>query len=98
MTLPRPKECFTGDEARARGNWAEAREAYESVLRDQEIPEALEGLGMAAWWLDIADLVFDCRQRAYRLYLARDDRASAARIAVWLAWDSWAFRGESAVA
>jgi ATP/maltotriose-dependent transcriptional regulator MalT len=32
------------------------------------------------------------------LYLARGDRTDAARIAVWLAWDAWAFRGESAVA
>jgi LuxR family transcriptional regulator, maltose regulon positive regulatory protein len=53
---------------------------------------------MASWWLDLADLVFDSRERAYRLYVARDDRAAAARIAVWLAWDYWAFRGESAVA
>ena len=58
----------------------------------------LEGLGTAAWWLDLADLVFDSRERAYRLYLARGERAAAARVAVWLAWDSWAFRGENAVA
>ena len=98
MTFSRPKECFAGDEAQARGAWAEARTAYEAVLRDQEMPEALEGLGIAAWWLDLADLVFDSRERAYRLYLAREDRAQAARVAVWLAWDSWAFRGEGAVA
>ena len=48
--------------------------------------------------LTCADLVFECREGAYRLYLAREDRAAAARVAVWLAWDSWAFRGESAVA
>jgi DNA-binding CsgD family transcriptional regulator len=98
MIFSRPKECIDGDEAHARGAWTEAREAYEAVLREQEIPEALEGLGIAAWWLDIADIVFDSRERAYRLYLARGDRAAAARIAVWLAWDSWAFRGESVVA
>jgi LuxR family maltose regulon positive regulatory protein len=98
MIFLRPKECFAGDDAQARGAWAEAHAAYEAVLRDHEIPEALEGLGNAAWWLDMADLVFDCRERAYRLYVAREDRAAAARVAVWLAWDSWAFRGESAVA
>ena len=27
-----------------------------------------------------------------------DDRRRAARVAVWLAWDCWAFRGENAVA
>jgi len=62
------------------------------------MPEALEGLGIAAWWLDQADTVFDAREHAYRLYLAREDRASAARMAVWLGWDAWAFRGENAVA
>ena len=98
MIFPRPTECFAGDEAIARGAWVEARAAYEAALRDREIPEALEGLGIAAWWLDMADLVFECREAAYRLYLVREDRAAAARVAVWLAWDSWAFRGEGAVA
>ena len=98
MTLPRPPECLSGDQALARGAWAEARGAFEAVLQIREIPEALEGLGTAAWWLDLADLVFDSRERAYRLYLAGGDRAGAARVGVWLAWDYWAFRGESAVA
>ena len=73
--------------------WAEARGAFEAALRICEIPEALKGLGTAAWWLDLADLVFDSRERAYRLYLALGDRAGAARVGVWLAWDYWAFRG-----
>lgn len=94
----RPPECLAGDDALARGAWAEAREAFETALGDRELPEALEGLGKAAWWLDLSDLVFDSRERAYRLYLARGDPAQAARVAVWLAWDYWAFRGESAVA
>jgi len=100
LTVPssRPIECDAGDEALARGAWVEAREAFEEALRSDEVPEALEGLGLAAWWLDLAELVFDARERAYRSYLTRDDRAAAARVAVWLAWDYWAFRGESAVA
>lgn len=98
MTPPVPPECLAGNEALARGAWEEARRSFEAVLRVREFPEALEGLGMAAWWLDLADLVFDARERAYRLYVARDDRAPAARLAVWLAWDYSAFRGENAVA
>lgn len=98
MVIPRPSECLTADEALVRGAWVEARAAFEEALRIREFPEALEGLGTAAWWLDLADLVFDSRERAYRLYLARGDRAAAARVAVWLAWDSWAFRGENVVA
>src|ERR1700685_4161098 len=98
MPSPRPPECVEGDQALARGAWAEAREAYETALHSCELPEAFEGLGQAAWWLDLADLVFDVRRRAYRLYLARGDTRAAARVAVWLAWDHWVFRGESAVA
>lgn len=98
MTSPRPVESLSGDDALARGAWDEARVAFEAALRISEDPESLEGLGLAAWWLDLVDVVFDARERAYRVYLARDDRRAAARVAVWLAWDCWAFRGENAVA
>src|SRR5258707_873022 len=98
MSLTKRSASRAGDEALARGAWADARSAFEAALAAEETPEALEGLGTAAWWLDLADIVFDSRERAYRLYLARDARADAARVAVWLAWDCWAFRGEDAVA
>ncbi len=88
----------TGREALERGAWTEAREAFERSVAEQESPEALEGLGVAAWWLDLADLVFDVRERAYRLYRERNDAVGAARVAVWMGWDYWAFRGEDAVA
>ena len=85
----------TGLEA---GAWQEAQRAFERSLRAEETPEALEGLGLAAWWLDNADLVFDARERAFRGYRGRGDHVSAARVAVWIAWDSAAFRGEEGVA
>jgi DNA-binding CsgD family transcriptional regulator len=94
----RPDDCRPGDEALRRGAWPEAREAFEAALVNRESPEALEGLGTAAWWLDLGDVVFDVRERAYRLFLAANDPEGAARVGVWLAWDHWAFRGESAVA
>src|SRR5579864_5695458 len=87
----------TGHEALARGAWTEARKAFEAALASNESAGTLEGLALAGWWLDEADLVFDSRERAYKLYLDADDRRSAARIAVWIAWDCWAFRGETAV-
>ncbi len=98
MPEPRPADCRLGDEALARGAWGDARAAFERALAARESPEALEGLGLAGWWLDLADVVFDSRERAYRLYGDRGDRTAAARVAVWLAWDAWAFRGEHAVA
>jgi LuxR family maltose regulon positive regulatory protein len=87
-----------GRDALERGAWTEAREAFERSVAEQESPEALEGLGVAAWWLDLADVVFDVRERAYRLYQDRKDAVSAARVAIWMGWDYWAFRGEDAVA
>jgi ATP/maltotriose-dependent transcriptional regulator MalT len=80
------------------GAWQEAQRAFERSLRVEETPEAFEGLGLAAWWLDNADLVFDARERAFRGYRSRGDHVSAARMAVWIAWDSAAFRGEEGVA
>jgi len=93
----RPPDCAEGDELLARGAWTDARRSFEAALAAREGPEALEGLALAAWWLDVADVVFESRERAYRLYAERGDSRSAARVAVWLAWDTWAFRGEHAV-
>jgi DNA-binding CsgD family transcriptional regulator len=87
-----------GRAALGRGDWQAARLAFEMSLKTDENPEALEGLGLASWWLDLADVVFDVRERAYRIYRERDDSLGAARMAVWLAWDTAAFRGEQAVA
>src|SRR5215831_21194797 len=93
-----PRNLAGAHDALKRGAWTDARTAFESSLLEAETPEALEGLGVAAWWLDDANVVFESRERAYKLYQERGDRASAGRIAVWLAWDCWAFRGENAIA
>ena len=87
-----------GRSALDRGDWQAARLAFEGSLETGESPEALEGLGLAAWWLDLSDVVFDVRERAYRVYREREDGLGAARMAVWLAWDTAAFRGEQAIA
>ena len=87
-----------GQAALTRGEWEEAKRAFEAALAEEETPEALEGLGLAAWWLDLADVVFDTRERAYRIYHDQNNRTAAARVAVWLAWDTAAFRGEHAIA
>ena len=91
-------DLAAGRTALESGAWPEAQRAFERSLKVEETPEALEGLGLAAWWLDRADMVFDSRERAFRGYRSRGDHVSAARIAVWLAWDSAAFRGEEGVA
>ena len=96
MTLIAPSDV--GQAALAAGAWSEALQAFEAALiGEPDHAEALEGQGLAAWWLDLADVVFAARERAYRAYRARGDDVSAARVAVWLAWDHDAFRGEYAI-
>jgi len=91
-------DLAAGRTALEAGAWRDAQRAFERSLEIEETPEALEGLGLAAWWLDRADIVFDSRERAFRGYRSRGDHVSAARVAVWMAWDSAAFRGEEGVA
>jgi ATP/maltotriose-dependent transcriptional regulator MalT len=87
-----------GRDALSRGEWEEARACFEAALDRGESAEVIEALAMAAWWLDDADVTIELRERAYRLYREQADVAAAARMAIWLAWDSLSFRGEPAVA
>jgi LuxR family maltose regulon positive regulatory protein len=80
------------------GRWAKALACSERAVVSKETPEAHEGLSWAAWWLDDADIVFAARDRAYRLYKQRGNRAAAARMATWLACDELDFHGAYAVA
>jgi DNA-binding NarL/FixJ family response regulator len=86
-----------GRAALDRRDWPAARLAFEAALQAKEDPEALEGLGLSAWWLNLTDIVFDTRERAYRGYLSRGENVSAARVAIWIAWDCWALRAEAVV-
>jgi len=87
-----------GRAALASGAWEDARAQFTAALEAGESAGALEGLGLAAWWLDDGALTLDSRERAYRLYREADDAAGAARMAIWLSWDYLAFRAEFAVA
>lgn len=84
-------------QALKRGAWGEARRHFQEVLAAEEVPEALEGLGAAAWWLEDSSTVFTSRERAYRLYRERGDRRAAGRLATRLAYDYAVFRAEAAV-
>jgi LuxR family maltose regulon positive regulatory protein len=80
------------------GDWERARASFEESLAEGETPEALEGMGWAGHMLNEDRLTFDAREHAYRLYLQRGDKGSAARVAAWLAADCLLFRGAAAVA
>jgi LuxR family maltose regulon positive regulatory protein len=96
--LTRAVPLDTGWAALSAGEWESAKVAFEESLADGETAEALEGMGLASQMLNEDDLTFDARERAYRLYLERGDKGSAARIGAWLAADCLLFRGEPAIA
>jgi len=94
----RPAPLETGWAALRRGAWEDARAAFDESLARGQTPEALEGMGWVGHMLNEDRLTFETREGAYRLYLERGDKSSAARIAAYLAADHLLFRGEPAVA
>ena len=88
-------DVAAGWEALAAGRW---EEALEHLRGGEDDPEALEGMGLAYWWLDDADATLGARERAFRLYREAGDPLGAARVASALAWDSLLFGGRAAVA
>jgi DNA-binding NarL/FixJ family response regulator len=85
------------NEALDNSDWLAAKRIFTEALEKEETPEALEGLGTAAFFLDEVELVFDARERAYSRYREVGRVVDAARIAIALAWDYRAVRGERAV-
>jgi LuxR family transcriptional regulator, maltose regulon positive regulatory protein len=93
----RPRS-MPGWAALGNGDWEGASASFQESLLQGETPEALEGIGWAGQMLNDDRLTFEARERAYRLYLERGDKGSAARLGAWLAADHLLFRGEPAVA
>jgi len=81
-----------------RGDWEDARARFQAALALDEAPEALEGLSLARWNLGDSAATLENLERAYRLYQERGDRPAAARVAIQLAVEYEAGRGERAVA
>ncbi|MGH9174921.1 MAG: LuxR C-terminal-related transcriptional regulator, partial [Vicinamibacterales bacterium] len=86
-----------GRQALDDGAWEDGRRFFQLVVDTDASAEALEGLAMAAWWLDDAPVIFDARERAYRLYRQQRDSLSAGRMATWLALDHYIYRGDLAI-
>jgi LuxR family transcriptional regulator, maltose regulon positive regulatory protein len=87
-----------GWQALGKCDWEEAHSLFRAAVSQAEIPEALEGLGVAAWWEDNQTETFEAHEIAYRLYQERDDRRGAARVAFWLSSNFYSRRGEYAIA
>jgi DNA-binding CsgD family transcriptional regulator len=88
-----------GLRALAAAEWRRACHLLRGALAEQPAhAEAWEALAEAAWWVPDETAIFEGRERAYHLYKQRGDNASAARMAAWLAIDSFELKGQSAVA
>jgi DNA-binding CsgD family transcriptional regulator len=67
------------------GDWSAAREAFTAALAAKPSADALDGLGIALWWLRDVRAAIEARTRAYAA-LRRERRiADAIKVAVWLA-------------
>jgi DNA-binding CsgD family transcriptional regulator len=84
-------------EALAAADWETARRLFSDALAQDETPEALEGLARASFFLNDGAAALEARERAYSSYRAAGRTIDAARVAIALAWDYRAFRGERAV-
>jgi LuxR family maltose regulon positive regulatory protein len=90
-------EIESGFAAIARGEWTDARSAFERALVQGEDAAALEGLGLAAAWLDDIATIYTAFHQAFRLYQDSGDRLGAARAARALGMEHL-YAGEPAVA
>jgi DNA-binding CsgD family transcriptional regulator len=76
-----------GTEALAAGDWAAARDSFQTALEREETAEGLVALADALWWLgEIQDAVGH-RERAYAEFRRRPDPVNAALVAVRLCVD-----------
>ena len=73
-----------GRRALEEAQWDAAREAFESVLGEEETPEALDGLGLALWFLGEVSAGVAARERAVEGYGRTGRCDEAARLAVWV--------------
>jgi DNA-binding CsgD family transcriptional regulator len=85
-------------DAMMRGSWQEASELFEVSLALEETPEALEGLGVAASWVDDPETSANARERAYRGFRKRGAPLESARVAMTLGMMHIGFMGAPDVA
>jgi len=77
-------ELLAGSDALERADWKRAREAFEAVLQEEESASALEGLGLALWFLGDVPEGIAARERAFDAFVRAGRCDDAARMAVWV--------------
>jgi ATP/maltotriose-dependent transcriptional regulator MalT len=84
MDVTRGGRLDEGRHALEAAHWEEAQAAFEAAIADEETPDALDGLGLALWFLGGVRDAIAVREQAVEGY-ARDGRCDdAARLAVWV--------------
>jgi DNA-binding CsgD family transcriptional regulator len=72
------------------GRWEAARAAFAAALDERETPEALDGMGVALWWLGETQASVDHTERAYAEFRRAGDAlpAAVAAISLCVTWAS----------
>jgi DNA-binding CsgD family transcriptional regulator len=73
-----------GTAALEAGRWEEARAAFAAALAEKETPEALDGMGVALWWLGETRASIAHTERAYAEFRRASDAVAAAVAAMSL--------------
>jgi ATP/maltotriose-dependent transcriptional regulator MalT len=64
--------------------WEAARDAFEAVLREEDSPDARDGLGLALWFLGRIEEGIATREAAFDGLVAAGRHDEAARTAAWI--------------
>jgi ATP/maltotriose-dependent transcriptional regulator MalT len=64
--------------------WEAARDAFEAALREEESPDAHDGLGLALWFLGQVEEGIAARERAFDGFLREGRCDHGARTAAWV--------------
>ncbi len=89
--------------------WAAARDAFQAELAEGETPEALDGVGLALFFLGDVEAGIAARERAFEAYVEADRCDESGRVGVWVSHQyllsgrasaarGWLARAERAVA
>ena len=89
-------DLAAGQRALEQARWGDARGAFEAVLDQGESAQALDGLGLALWFLGEVAQGINARERAFELYVGEGRCDDAARTAVWVSHQYYASRRVSA--
>src|ERR1044072_5342387 len=64
--------------------WEAARDSFETALREEETPEARDGLGFALWFLGRIEEGIAAREQAFDGFVREGRCDKAARTAAWV--------------